>query len=123
MLNSFASDLDSILNDLSTSPPPPETPTADASGAPIASGDGASGGESSSHSSCPDLPSLTSTDETDASPVHPSSDETPPGEDISLLERLIRSHPLWYLPKIQRIAAAQLLQHQEQGVNFSNIFL
>jgi hypothetical protein len=41
--------------------------------------------------------------------------DSPPSE-ISLLERLIRSHPVWYLPNLQRVAAAQLLHNQEQGV-------
>lgn len=104
MLNSFASDLDSILNDLSVSPTP-----------------------ASRHSSCPDLvpPPPPPTPPPPAPPPPPLStspagvDETDAeglAETISLLERLIRSHPIWYLPKMQRLAAAQLLQHQEQGV-------
>ncbi|KAK3926680.1 Protein sprint [Frankliniella fusca] len=35
--------------------------------------------------------------------------------DISLLERLIRSHPVWFLPGIQRAGAFHLLQAKEEG--------
>ncbi|XP_018406919.1 PREDICTED: protein sprint [Cyphomyrmex costatus] len=35
--------------------------------------------------------------------------------DISLLERLIRSHPIWFLPDIQRAGAFHLLQGKEEG--------
>lgn len=35
--------------------------------------------------------------------------------DISLLERLIRSHPVWFLPGIQRAGAFHLLQGKEDG--------
>lgn len=35
--------------------------------------------------------------------------------DIGLLERLIRSHPVWFLPGIQRAGAFHLLQGKEEG--------
>ena len=35
---------------------------------------------------------------------------------ISLLERLIRTHPVWFLPGIQRAGAVHLLQGKEEGV-------
>lgn len=37
--------------------------------------------------------------------------------DIGLLERLIRSHPVWFLPGIQRAGAFHLLQGKEDGVS------
>jgi len=36
--------------------------------------------------------------------------------DITLIERLIRSHPIWFLPGIQRAGAFHLLQGKEEGV-------
>ena len=38
--------------------------------------------------------------------------------DISLTERLIRCHPIWFLPDIQRAGAIHLLQGKEEGVIF-----
>ncbi|XP_041981716.1 protein sprint isoform X2 [Aricia agestis] len=35
--------------------------------------------------------------------------------DIGLLERLIRTHPVWFLPGIQRAGAFHLLQGKEEG--------
>ncbi|XP_065205271.1 protein sprint isoform X2 [Planococcus citri] len=35
--------------------------------------------------------------------------------DITLVERLIRSHPIWFLPGIQRAGAFHLLQGKEDG--------
>ncbi|CAG0888234.1 unnamed protein product [Darwinula stevensoni] len=35
--------------------------------------------------------------------------------DIGILERLIRTHPIWYLPGIQRSGAVHLLQGKEEG--------
>ncbi|XP_011351800.1 protein sprint isoform X3 [Ooceraea biroi] len=35
--------------------------------------------------------------------------------DITLIERLIRSHPIWFLPDIQRAGAFHLLQGKEEG--------
>nr|XP_022912808.1 protein sprint isoform X2 [Onthophagus taurus] len=35
--------------------------------------------------------------------------------DIGLVERLIRSHPIWFLPGIQRAGAFHLLQGKEEG--------
>ncbi|XP_014246895.1 protein sprint isoform X2 [Cimex lectularius] len=40
-------------------------------------------------------------------------EETPCG--IGLMERLIRSHPVWFLPDIQRAGAFHLLQGKEEG--------
>ncbi|KAI4475272.1 hypothetical protein M0802_015220 [Mischocyttarus mexicanus] len=37
--------------------------------------------------------------------------------DITLIERLIRSHPIWFLPGIQRAGAFHLLQGKEEGVS------
>lgn len=45
-----------------------------------------------------------------------SSEEQPPC-DIGLLERLIRTHPVWFLPGIQRAGAFHLLQGKEEGVS------
>ncbi|XP_018896161.2 protein sprint [Bemisia tabaci] len=42
-----------------------------------------------------------------------NDEETPC--DITLLERLIRSHPVWFLPGIQRAGAFHLLQGKEDG--------
>ncbi|XP_039756780.1 protein sprint isoform X7 [Pararge aegeria] len=42
------------------------------------------------------------------------SDEQPPC-DIGVLERLIRTHPVWFLPGIQRAGAFHLLQGKEEG--------
>lgn len=109
MLNSFASDLDSILSDLSTSP------TLRGSQELV----GPDGGTSESHGvvpSCSDLETFS----------HSNGEDVVDSTDIPLLERLIRSHPIWYLPNLQRVAAAQLLQNQEQGVwpkTFSIILL
>lgn len=41
--------------------------------------------------------------------------------DIGLLERLIRSHPIWFLPGIQRAGAFHLLQGKDDGVSRSII--
>lgn len=35
--------------------------------------------------------------------------------DIGLVERIIRSHPIWFLPGIQRAGAFHLLQGKEEG--------
>jgi len=43
--------------------------------------------------------------------------------DIGLLERLIRSHPIWFLPGIQRAGAFHLLQGKDDGVSASNVIL
>ncbi|XP_062529606.1 protein sprint isoform X4 [Bombyx mori] len=42
------------------------------------------------------------------------SEEQPPC-DIGVLERLIRTHPVWFLPGIQRAGAFHLLQGKEEG--------
>lgn len=41
--------------------------------------------------------------------------------DIGLLERLIRSHPIWFLPGIQRAGAFHLLQGKDDGVSKSSV--
>lgn len=45
------------------------------------------------------------------------SEEQPPC-DIGLLERLIRTHPVWFLSGIQRAGAVHLLQGKEEGVSY-----
>ncbi|CAG0882886.1 unnamed protein product [Cyprideis torosa] len=46
--------------------------------------------------------------ESDSGPAEPPC-------DIMVLERLIRTHPIWYLPGIQRSGAVHLLQGKEDG--------
>ena len=36
---------------------------------------------------------------------------------MTCLERLIRAHPIWFLPKVNREDATQLLQGKETGVS------
>lgn len=57
-----------------------------------------------------------------------SGDSTSPPCDLGLYERLLLTHPVWFLPGIQRAGAVHLLQGKEEGVSFSvdtnhNIFL
>lgn len=115
MLNSFASDLDSILSDLSTSPSLQQG-SQDMAGLSRIS---PSPGESSHAASCPNLMlsvgSAPLVKEADRN-AQQQSEDVVDSTEIPLLERLIRSHPIWYLPSVQRVAAAQLLQNQEQGV-------
>lgn len=40
--------------------------------------------------------------------------------DISILERLLRTHSLWFIPGIQRSGAVHLLQGKEEGVSINN---
>lgn len=42
--------------------------------------------------------------------------ESPPC-DLGLVERLLRTHPVWFLPGIQRAGAVHLLQGKEEGVS------
>ncbi|CAH0676936.1 unnamed protein product, partial [Chilo suppressalis] len=51
----------------------------------------------------------------DCSSVDSSGSEEQPPCDIGLLERLIRTHPVWFLPGIQRAGAFHLLQGKEEG--------
>ena len=37
--------------------------------------------------------------------------------DLGLVERLLRTHPVWFLPGIQRAGAVHLLQGKEEGVS------
>lgn len=43
--------------------------------------------------------------------------------DIGLVERLMTTHPVWFLPGIQRAGAFHLLQGKEDGVNFTYCIL
>ncbi|XP_020805788.1 protein sprint isoform X2 [Drosophila serrata] len=43
-----------------------------------------------------------------------SSDNSPPC-DLGLMERLLLTHPMWFLPGIQRSGAVHLLQGKEEG--------
>lgn len=36
--------------------------------------------------------------------------------ELTILERIIRSHPIWYIPELSRVAAAHLLRQHEVGV-------
>lgn len=45
-----------------------------------------------------------------------SDDESPPC-DLGLLERLLLTHPVWFLPGIQRSGAVHFLQGKEEGVS------
>lgn len=46
---------------------------------------------------------------------------TPTG--ISLFEKLVRTHPIWYLPHIGRVAAVHLLRGKSPGVRIIYSFL
>ena len=149
MLNSFASDLDSILSDLSTSPPLDNPAVAAAAAAaasaasaaapddsmlPVSSGGEGDGRGGRGHaSSCPDLSfhrgavaeapaPVPAPPPAPAPPAPPAPPAAPASAapELSLLERLIRSHPIWYLPQLQRSAAVNLLQNQQQGVRRHN---
>lgn len=50
-----------------------------------------------------------------------SESDTPCG--IALMERLIRSHPVWFLPGIQRTGAVHLLQGKEEGVCLCTFYI
>lgn len=39
---------------------------------------------------------------------------------LGLLERLLRSHPVWFLPGIQRAGAVHLLQGKDEGVFYKS---
>ena len=43
-------------------------------------------------------------------------------DTITVLERLIRTHPVWFLPDITRDEAYNLLQGKEPGVRHSRIY-
>lgn len=47
-----------------------------------------------------------------------SGDSTSPPCDLGLFERLLLTHPVWFLPGIQRAGAVHLLQGKEEGVSF-----
>ncbi|XGW03625.1 hypothetical protein V3C99_015087 [Haemonchus contortus] len=44
-----------------------------------------------------------------------SASKTPPHRRVSLLERIVRSHPIWYLQHLGRPAATHLLKQMEPG--------
>ncbi|XP_059621543.1 protein sprint isoform X2 [Phlebotomus argentipes] len=44
-----------------------------------------------------------------------SGGSTSPPCDLGLVERLLRTHPVWFLPGIQRAGAVHLLQGKEEG--------
>lgn len=46
-----------------------------------------------------------------------SGDSTSPPCDLGILERLLLTHPVWFLPGIQRAGAVHLLQGKEEGVS------
>jgi hypothetical protein len=46
-----------------------------------------------------------------------SGDSASPPCDLGLVERLLRTHPVWFLPGIQRAGAVHLLQGKEEGVS------
>ncbi|XP_030245180.1 protein sprint-like [Drosophila navojoa] len=48
-----------------------------------------------------------------------SSNDSPPC-DLGLMERLLLTHPMWFLPGIQRSGAVHLLQGKEEGVSVDN---
>jgi len=51
-----------------------------------------------------------------------SSDNSPPC-DLGLMERLLVTHPMWFLPGIQRSGAVHLLQGKEEGVSVLAIII
>ena len=54
-------------------------------------------------------------------PIMPGDGHAPghaPQRPIPQVERLIRTHALWYLPKIGRAGAVHLLQNKEPGVSW-----
>ncbi|XP_041447850.1 protein sprint isoform X1 [Drosophila obscura] len=55
-----------------------------------------------------------SEDERDEETSRDSSDNSPPC-DLGLGERLLLTHPMWFLPGIQRSGAVHLLQGKEEG--------
>lgn len=52
-----------------------------------------------------------------------SSGSSSPPCDLSVIERLHRTHPVWFLPGIQRAGAVHLLQSKEEGVSLRFIIL
>lgn len=44
------------------------------------------------------------------------SEDSPPC-DLGLVERLLLTHPVWFLPGIQRSGAVHFLQGKEEGVS------
>uniref|UniRef100_A0A1A9VRV9 Uncharacterized protein n=1 Tax=Glossina austeni TaxID=7395 RepID=A0A1A9VRV9_GLOAU len=44
------------------------------------------------------------------------SEDSPPC-DLGLVERLLLTHPVWFLPGIQRSGAVHFLQGKEEGMN------
>lgn len=52
-----------------------------------------------------------------------SGGSTSPPCDLGLVERLLRTHPVWFLPGIQRAGAVHLLQGKEEGVSLFYLFI
>lgn len=50
-----------------------------------------------------------------------SSGSSSPPCDLSAIERLHRTHPVWFLPDIQRAGAVHLLQSKEEGVRYISL--
>lgn len=51
-----------------------------------------------------------------------SSGSTNPPCDLGVYERLLLTHPVWFLSGIQRAGAVHLLQGKEEGVSIIKIF-
>ena len=43
--------------------------------------------------------------------------------DLGLVERLLRTHQIWFLPGIQRSGAVHLLQGKEEGVSNTMVYI
>lgn len=54
-------------------------------------------------------------DETSSSDSQISGDSPSPSCDLGLMERLLRTHPVWFLPGLQRGGSVHLLQGKEVG--------
>ena len=46
-----------------------------------------------------------------------SSSDSSSSLPVTTLERLIRTHPIWFLPMVDRLEAAQILHLKETGVS------
>ena len=46
-----------------------------------------------------------------------SSSDSSSSLPVTTLERLIRTHPIWFLPRVDRLEAAQILHLKETGVS------
>ncbi|CAL8110516.1 unnamed protein product [Orchesella dallaii] len=66
-------------------------------------------------SDCVPSPSSDSSYASSSATKSSSGSSASPTCEISLLERLIRTHPIWFLPSLQRSGALHLLQGREVG--------